>query len=861
MRNALNKRMMLLSMLLIFFLSIAMISAASDLSADNSISSPEDLKTDLISTSNEEILNEDADALTVSAEEDDFNEDDGPLSVSAEDDIFNEDTDALSENQNKNLSENLDDYILNDDPDDVEIIVNCPAIVDENRVNLTIGVFDGESPYVLCDVDLYLNDRFVQKYIVDDDEYPITVENLALGKNTIKFVYGGNQFYNPATKELTVTYAHRKPLFLEIAAQKYDIKVEEQVQLIFNASSLDGPVDDINISLYINDVYKGDFNVKVLLSFYALGEGSYNIKAVFAGNENYTPAESSVITVNATKRDVNITVNVDDDDISIDEESHLTFNANDTLDSAILDVYVDDEKVGTVNINETFTFTGMDVGDHSLYFVYAGNATYNNFTTETAHIRVNKINPVIIVNLNENNVEIGQSAVFEVYSLDSGFTCDLDVYVDNVKVGTTHIGENYSYVCDSIGVHAIYFVYNGTDRYDSYTTDSIPFTVYTNTKIQIDAMDIVYGQDAKINVKITDLNNSLLNKLFNVSLCELGSLNPFVLNYTVMSYDSRILSGLRAGNYSIVASFIGDDLYKTSTALYEFKVMEKPLVVNATINVSVERNTVFIDLKDLDGNPIVHANVEAIVNGEKSSLQTDDEGKANLTISDDSTIIVNYTDNNGLSVSDKLAVFYQNPGLRKGTKIIFENLYTTAIDYNNDGRVGEFFKWRLVDEDDNPLPNVPMKIGFNGVVYDYEDGIVTDGEGYAQLQINLGYKGVYTFAICFLGNDSYNASFVVAKIDVKTQTPSLTVPSKSYTASAKTKTLSATFKSNKGTLIPNKKVTFTLNGKTYSAKTNSKGVATVNVSLTKKGTYTFTAKYAGDSTYSSINKTAKLIIR
>ena len=62
-------------------------------------------------------------------------------------------------------------------------------------------------------------------------------------------------------------------------------------------------------------------------------------------------------------------------------------------------------------------------------------------------------------------MEIGQSAVFEVYSLDSGFTCDLDVYADNVKVGTTHIGENYSYVCDSIGVHAIYFVYNGTDRY------------------------------------------------------------------------------------------------------------------------------------------------------------------------------------------------------------------------------------------------------------------------------------------------------------------------------------------------------------------------------------------------------------
>ena len=199
---------------------------------------------------------------------------------------------------------------------------------------------------------------------------------------------------------------------------------------------------------------------------------------------------------------------------------------------------------------------------------------------------------------------------------------------------------------------------------------------------------------------------------------------------------------------------------------------------------------------------------------------------------------------------------------RNATVIVFENMNTTAVSQADGGKTGEYFVWRLTDADGKPLANTPMEIGFNGVVYTYEkDGIITDDDGYAKLQINLGYKGVYTFAICFLGNDQYNASFVVAKITVDTQKGSLTVPSKSYAASAKTKTLTASFKSAKGNPIADKWISFTVNGKTYKAKTNSNGVASVNVSINKKGTYSFTAKYAGDSTYTAISKTAKLTIK
>ena len=88
----------------------------------------------------------------------------------------------------------------------------------------------------------------------------------------------------------------------------------------------------------------------------------------------------------------------------------------------------------------------------------------------------------------------------------------------------------------------------------------------------------------------------------------------------------------------------------------------------------------------------------------------------------------------------------------------------------------------------------------------------------------------------------------------------MTVPNKSYKAAAKTKALTATFKTDKETVVAGKKVSFTVNGKTYSAKTNANGVATVNVSITAKGSYKVTAKFAGDSTYAAITKTATLKI-
>lgn len=122
-------------------------------------------------------------------------------------------------------------------------------------------------------------------------------------------------------------------------------------------------------------------------------------------------------------------------------------------------------------------------------------------------------------------------------------------------------------------------------------------------------------------------------------------------------------------------------------------------------------------------------------------------------------------------------------------------------------------------------------------------------------------SGTYSAAITFICDNSYVGQFKVAKVTVNKQAAKLTVAKKTYNAKVKTKKLTATFKSAKGKAIKGKIITFKVKRKTYTAKTNAKGVATVKVKLTKKGKYTFTAKFAGDSTYKAINKSAKLILK
>ena len=313
------------------------------------------------------------------------------------------------------------------------------------------------------------------------------------------------------------------------------------------------------------------------------------------------------------------------------------------------------------------------------------------------------------------------------------------------------------------------------------------------------------------------------------------------------------VEGLEPGEYTVKFTINTYEHNNGNSTAQIFVKYTLKLDVNAENVDEGEAATVNLSLKDMNDEDLT-ADVKVIINNTEYTVNVVD-GKGNITIENlapgEYAILAMVIDNEiyeNAFATDVLII-------KESTKILCEDMTTTAV-AKEDGRIGEYFNIQLVDAKGNPLANKKVQIGFNGNVYDR----VTDSDGKAKLQINLKNAGTYTFAIAFLGDDEYNGSFVVSKIVVKKQTPKFTTSSKTYKATAKTKALTATFKTVKGTPISGKLVKFTVNGKTYSAKTDENGVATVNVSLNKKGTYSFTAKFAGDNTFAAINKTAKLTI-
>ena len=314
------------------------------------------------------------------------------------------------------------------------------------------------------------------------------------------------------------------------------------------------------------------------------------------------------------------------------------------------------------------------------------------------------------------------------------------------------------------------------------------------------------------------------------------------------------------GVYNVSVEYLSNRNYNgaiNDTAKLTITPLEDVLI-NATIETAKnmsDNTTVSILLTDGYEKPIAGGEINVFLNGEnKGKVTANEEGKASITFSNllkgDYELLLNYKETN------KTFDFFVNVE-RMGTVIEYEDMNTTSVNEKVDGRIGEDFQVTLKDNEGKALANRFVQIGFNGKIYNR----TTDDKGQTKLQINLFYTGDYTFAVCYLGDDAYNASFIVAKIKVSKQTPKITTKDATYKADAKTKNIKVTLKSAKDNAIKDKKISVTVNGKTYTAKTDEKGVATVKVSLSKKGTYSFTAKYAGDSGYTQVSTKGILTLK
>ncbi len=195
------------------------------------------------------------------------------------------------------------------------------------------------------------------------------------------------------------------------------------------------------------------------------------------------------------------------------------------------------------------------------------------------------------------------------------------------------------------------------------------------------------------------------------------------------------------------------------------------------------------------------------------------------------------------------------------TKVIVGKMTTQMISsdmsaiYNSN----KYLYITLRDSAGRPITGTKVTVSISGKTPTYP---ITDANGQIKVSTNGLKPGYYSVTITFNGNVKYYSSHKIVKLSVTKANPVITASSKTFSVKTSTKYYYVTLKNHKGTIMKNTKVTLKVNGVTYLATTNNKGVATFKITkLKSKGAYSAVITYGGSSYYNKVTKKVTISVK
>lgn len=363
---------------------------------------------------------------------------------------------------------------------------------------------------------------------------------------------------------------------------------------------------------------------------------------------------------------------------------------------------------------------------------------------------------------------------------------------------------------------------------NSLSTDINEVSFEENSKNQTELISptttIYYMGNYNVTLTDSDANTTLANKSLNFIINNVNY-NAKTDDYGVASLNLK----LNPGKYSAVVSFLGDDVYEGSSLTSTFEILPTVQANNITkyYNGSTPYSATFFDSF---GNYLRNVTVSITVNGVTYSVRTDENGTAvlpiNLNPGDYKVFTIDPITGYKLTTTIKVLSTISSSNLKK---VEGDSRKFTAKFYTSEGEA---------------LANQYVKIAINGKTYK----VKTDSKGKATLSLDNYKPGTYE-AICY-NVDGLSETYKIKIYKCKASTKLTT---KFYTLFANDKkqikvklTTQLNDDSNVGKTIKIK-----INGKTYSTKTDSEGIAYLSVASLKKGLYIVEYEYAGNKYFES----------
>ena len=462
-------------------------------------------------------------------------------------------------------------------------------------------------------------------------------------------------------------------------------------------------------------------------------------------------------------------------------------------------------------VNDSKTITSIESSE-----VYSGEGTSFNYTVILEDALSNPIrSSQIILNLTDG---------------EGNFINTMDVYTNSL--GEAAFSLNLTY-----GTYLAKTYYWGNDKYfESFNTNRIyisPLENVTETILFGNDCEIINGYDNKYFAVLKTVDGDYIANA-TVEFIVKGHSYYSTTDETGNAYLEALFN---PGAYEVKARFNGsNNLTKAYITNYIQVSGELLYFITQDVVKSFNNNThYYVGLFDALGNPLVGKTVNFKFANETFSDTTDSDGFAcfEVWLNPGSYVIEaayqgTYPDEYGHAVNNITVL----------TTIIGED----KINYGNTD-----FSVLFLDNMGNPLSNTEVYFVVNEIIYK----IKTDINGIGLFNVNLEAGNYKVIVINSLSGENKTFSLKI----VSTISSSILV--KYYKSSSKFK---ATFLDKNGAPLKNTKIKFTINGKTYNVKTNSKGVATLKINF-KPGKYKITILNTKTNEKKTNTVTIKTIIK
>ena len=639
------------------------------------------------------------------------------------------------------------------------------------------------------------------------DNFTIPISDLDAGNYTLEVTTIPDETHLSVTKTVTITVNKAS---VKIIAFDLELKLDDKskVNYALEPEEATGRIYFISDNPEVANV-ASDGNIT------ALSAGTANITITFEGNKNY---EKTTKTIKVKVNKVNSTLFIPSQELEYKPSLNITVDATGAT-GIIAKIDGKDAKTDGFTIE-----IPVDAGIYTLNVTTIPDKNHNPIT-KTANITVNKVDTEI--GADDLELAFGDKTKLIYVLMPEYAEGNITFSSSNPDVANVStIGE---VTAVSVGTANVTITFEGNKNYEK-TNKTIKVKVdMANSTVNIGSSVLDYGNSLNVTVDATGAKGIT---------AKIDGKDAKVNGYTIE------IPVLNAGSHTLTVTTIPEENYNAVT--------ENATITVRKLNSTLTVNNVTFDYKSIGFIAVTFTGATGV------NATVLNQYQANVTVNGTNITISNL--NAGKYTLQVTTIAEENYNPITKTASITVNKLKTALSAKSIATVYNVNKNLVItlkDSKGNALNGVNITVQLkNTKTYTTKNG-----------QIKVSTKGltpkVYTAKITFKGNTNYEkTSKNTVKVTVKKATPKITAKKKTFKRTVKTKKYNIALKTNLKKAMKGVKVTLKVNKKTYSAKTNKKGIATFKITkLTKTGKYTSVVKFAGNKYYNAKAVKQKIIVK